>query len=69
VPKLKTHKGTAKRLKITKSGKILYTKGGRSHLRRKKAKRVKRRFRASMETINASDRKRVRRLLPSVRGK
>jgi len=69
VPKLKTHKGTAKRFKITKSGKIMYTKGGRSHLRRKRTKRVKRRFRASMEVISPSDRKRVRRLGPSLRGK
>lgn len=69
MPKLKTHKGTAKRFKITKSGKIMYTKGGRSHLRRKKAKRVKRRFRASMEVVSPSDGKRVRRLLPSLKGK
>lgn len=34
--KVKTHKGTAKRIKVTKSGKLIHSKAGRSHLRVKK---------------------------------
>lgn len=36
MPKLKTHKGTAKRFRLTKRGKVMRLKAGRSHLRRKK---------------------------------
>ena len=43
-PKLKTHKGAKKRFKITATGKIMRTKGMKSHNRRKKAPRVKRAF-------------------------
>ena len=42
--KLKTHKATAKRFRVTGTGKVMRTKGGKSHLRRKKAKRAKRKF-------------------------
>jgi len=42
--KLKTHKGTAKRFRVTGSGKIVRTKGGKSHLRRRTSKRTKREF-------------------------
>ncbi|MCC6455149.1 MAG: 50S ribosomal protein L35 [Caldilineaceae bacterium] len=36
MPKLKTHKGTAKRFRLTKNGKVMRMKPGRSHLRRNK---------------------------------
>jgi large subunit ribosomal protein L35 len=62
--KLKTHKATAKRFKITKTGKVLRTKGGKSHLRRKKSKRVKRQFGKMIEVTNPSDKRRIKRLAP-----
>jgi ribosomal protein L35 len=34
MPKIKTHKATAKRFKITSKGKLRRLKGRRSHLRR-----------------------------------
>ena len=37
MPKMKTHKGTAKRFRLTKNGKVMRMKPGRSHLRRKKS--------------------------------
>ena len=37
MPKMKTHKGAAKRFRVTKNGKLLRMKAGRSHLRRKKS--------------------------------
>jgi large subunit ribosomal protein L35 len=62
MPKMKTHKATAKRFKITGSGKLRRLKGRRSHLRRKKSKRVRRSFDKDLPVATV-DRKRVRRLL------
>ena len=39
--KLKTHKATSKRFRMTGSGKVVRTKGGKSHLRRKRSDRAK----------------------------
>jgi len=39
--KLKTHKATSKRFRLTGSGVLVRTKGGKSHLRRRTSKRVK----------------------------
>ncbi|HUS15632.1 MAG TPA: 50S ribosomal protein L35 [Chloroflexia bacterium] len=41
MPKMKTHKGAARRFKITGSGVIMRTKGMKSHFRRRKSSRVK----------------------------
>ncbi len=64
MPKIKTHKATAKRFKYTGTGKLMRTKGGKSHLRRKKAKRVKRMFDDMHEVTARGDIRRVRRLAP-----
>ena len=40
--KIKTHKATAKRFRLTGSGMVVRTKGGKSHLRRRTSKRTKR---------------------------
>ncbi|MCY4475965.1 MAG: 50S ribosomal protein L35 [Chloroflexi bacterium] len=42
MPKLKTHKGAKKRFHITGTGKLMRTKGPKSHFRMRKAKRMKR---------------------------
>jgi large subunit ribosomal protein L35 len=63
MPKLKTHKGAAARFKVTGSGKIMRMKGGKSHLRRTKPQRVKRLY-DEMIPLNASDKKRIERLIP-----
>ena len=63
MPKIKTHKGTQSRFHITGSGKIMRTKIGKSHLRRRKAKRTKRLYDAKLP-ISSSDKARVKRLLP-----
>jgi len=39
--KLKTHKATAKRFRTTGTGKLVRTKGGKSHLRRNRSRRTK----------------------------
>ena len=62
--KLKTHKATAKRFRLTGTGKVVRTKGGKSHLRRRKSKRTKAMF-AEMIPVQAKGiQKRVRRLAP-----
>lgn len=62
MPKMKTHKATAKRFKLTGKGKLRRLKGRRSHLRRKKSKRVRRSFDRD-HPVHRVDQKRVRRLL------
>jgi len=62
MPKMKTHKATAKRFKITGRGKVRRRKQGSSHLRRKKSKRAKREMRLGLE-VNPVDVKRIERLL------
>ncbi|MDX1993177.1 MAG: 50S ribosomal protein L35 [bacterium] len=62
--KLKTHKATAKRFRVTGTGKVLRTKGGKSHLRRRSSKRTKRMFDKGIEVTHSADAKRVKRLAP-----
>jgi len=64
MPKIKTHKATAKRFKYTGSGKLMRTKIGKSHLRRKKSKRVKVQFDSMLEVNDIGTRKRVQKLIP-----
>ncbi|MBA7659567.1 50S ribosomal protein L35 [subsurface metagenome] len=63
MPKLKTHKAASSRFHITGSGKIMRTKVGKSHLRRRKSKRVKRLFDEKLP-LHPSDKARIKRLLP-----
>ena len=63
MPKLKTHKSTARRFNITGSGLIMRTRGGKSHLRRKKSARAKRDY-DEMFPVAAPDREKLRKLLP-----
>lgn len=65
--KLKTHKATAKRFRLTGSGKLVRTKGGKSHLRRRSSKRTKSQFDKTIEVTHSGDIRRVRRLAPYLR--
>lgn len=62
--KLKTYKAAAKRFRVTGTGKVMRTKGGKSHLRRRKSKRVKAQFDKMLEVTHPGDRKRILRLAP-----
>jgi large subunit ribosomal protein L35 len=64
MPKIKTHKATAKRFKYTGSGKLMRTKIGKSHLRRKKSKRVKVQFDSMLEVQDNGTKRRVQKLMP-----
>lgn len=62
--KLKTHKSTAKRFRVTGSGKVMQTKGRQGHFRRRKSKRAKRQFTKMQPVSAASHRKIIGRLAP-----
>jgi large subunit ribosomal protein L35 len=64
--KLKTHKATAKRFRISGSGKILRTKGRQSHLQRRKSKRAKRMFMRMHEVKGRGIKKRIKKLAPNL---
>ncbi|WP_139653447.1 50S ribosomal protein L35 [Raoultibacter phocaeensis] len=62
MPKMKTHRGTAKRFRVTGSGKIMRSKQGRNHILEKKSQKRKRNFRHETE-VSAADKKVVERNL------
>ena len=62
MPKLKTHRGAAKRYRITGTGKIRRRKANRSHLLEKKSTRRTRRLGRGAE-VTGGDKKHVERLL------
>jgi large subunit ribosomal protein L35 len=64
--KLKTHKATSKRFRLTGSGKLMRTKGGKSHLRRRTSKRSKALFSEMLPVQGSSIIKRVKRLAPNM---
>jgi large subunit ribosomal protein L35 len=65
--KLKTHKATSKRFSVTGSGKVVRTKGGKAHLRRKSSHRVKALFGEMVAVQGKSYIKRIRRLAPHMK--
>jgi large subunit ribosomal protein L35 len=62
MPKMKTHRGAAKRFKVTGTGKITKRKAFRAHLLEKKPSKRTRRLKGSAE-VTGGDKKRVERLL------
>ena len=65
MPKLKTHRGAAKRFKSTASGKFKRSKAYKSHILTKKTTKRKRRLRKSA-IVDPVDEKRLKQLLPSL---
>lgn len=63
MPKIKTHRGLAKRVKVTAGGKIKRAKAYHSHLLSSKTPKMKRRLSKS-DTINPSDAKKMKSLIP-----
>ena len=64
--KLKTHKATSKRFRLTGSGKLVRTKGGKSHLRRRTSKRTKVQLSEMIPVEGSKIVKRVKRLAPNM---
>jgi len=64
--KLKTHKATSKRFRLTGSGVLVRTKGGKSHLRRRTPSRTKALFAEMVRVKGSKVIKRVNRLAPNM---
>ena len=60
MPKMKTHRGTAKRFRVTGSGKIMRSKAYKSHIMTKKSQKRKRNFHHETE-VSKADQKTVAR--------
>ena len=63
MPKLKTHRGAAKRFKRTKSGKFLRSKAFKQHILNSKSTKRKRNLRGTT-TVAAVDVPKLRLMLP-----
>ena len=63
MPKMKTHKSSAKRFKVSSSGKIIRSKAYKSHILTKKSAKRKRNLRKDT-TISSAEVKKVKVLLP-----
>jgi large subunit ribosomal protein L35 len=61
---MKTHKVTAKRFKVTGTGKLMRTHIGKSHLRRRKRKATARSFDKYEQVTNTSFINRIKKLAP-----
>ncbi|MDO9545519.1 MAG: 50S ribosomal protein L35 [Pelolinea sp.] len=62
--KLKTHKATSKRFRVTGSGKLVRSKGGKGHLRRNRSKRAKGMLDTTVPVEGKEFQKRIKKLLP-----
>lgn len=65
--KLKTHKATAKRFRLTGTGLVVRTKKGKSHLRRRTSARTKAQLSEMLPVQGSGYIKRVKRLAPYMR--
>ena len=63
MPKLKSHRGAAKRFKKTATGKFLRGKAFKRHILTSKPKRRKRHMRGT-QVVDAADVRKLRRMLP-----
>jgi ribosomal protein L35 len=71
VPKIKTHKSTSKRFRISKGGKgkLMRTHQGKSHFRRRKSRRARYALDEMHVVENKGIRRRVQRLAPYLQEK
>ena len=63
MPKIKTHKGCAKRFSLTKSGKVKRGKAYRSHILNKKSTKRKRKLRR-LGYLSSANEKSIKKLIP-----
>ena len=63
MPKMKTHRGAAKRIKRTGTGKLKRMRANKSHILTKKTQKRKRRLRKS-SLVAPADAKRINKILP-----
>ena len=69
MPKIKSHKATSKRFRLTGSGMLRRTKLGKGHLRRRTPARTKAQFIEMVPVAGKSIVKRIKRLVPYLKEK
>ena len=65
MPKMKSHRGAAKRFRKTGTGKFVRSQGNKQHILTKKSSKRKRKLRKSA-LVSASDTKRLKQMLPTL---
>lgn len=65
MPKIKSHRGARKRVKITATGKIKVRGVGQRHILTKQKKKNKRKLR-QLTVLNKTDGRKIRRLIPTL---
>lgn len=63
MPKLKTHQSVAKRIKVTKRGKVLHRKGGQDHFNSHEPGKTTRTKRRDIQS-RSSETRNLKRLMP-----
>ena len=63
MPKMKTHRGAAKRFKVTGSGRIRRSKSGLNHCMQEKSKKRLRRLRKN-DMVDKTLEKKIKRMIP-----
>lgn len=71
MPKLKTHKSTSKRFRLSQGGKgkLMRTKMGKSHFRRRRSRRARALFDEMLVVEHTGTIRRVKRLAPYLKQK
>jgi large subunit ribosomal protein L35 len=65
MPKMKTHRGAAKRFKKSGSGKIIRSRSNKQHILTKKSSKRKRKLRKHA-VVDRVDEKRLKQMLPNL---
>lgn len=60
MPKLKTHKGTRKRVKLSATGKVMHKRANAAHMLTKKSSRRVRRLKGNHALQNTAEAKRLK---------
>jgi len=63
MPKMKSHRGAAKRFKVTGTGKVVHQQKGKRHFMSKHTSKRNRQLRRTGE-LEGADARRIKRLLP-----
>jgi large subunit ribosomal protein L35 len=63
MPKVKTHRGAAKRFKKTGTGKLVHAKQGRRHFMAKRSRKRNRRLKDE-NVLDGGDNKKIQKLVP-----
>lgn len=65
MPKMKTHRGAAKRFKKTGTGKLKRSRNNKQHILTKKSSKRKRKLRQS-DLVASVDEKRIKQMVPTL---